>query len=158
MRKKKKKTTKLDNEVEFIELTVPFSRHIGRTKAWKSIIKSVTGDGAEQDVEIGNHGIDWTAVSVRGCFSAQRTLTPHGRFSDVCRITQAALFGEINMSYFCLPPRSFHMGKSSGTKKVTSSIFLGLKFWDGLLGQTSPAGGAKAIVQLSGPKGRGASG
>lgn len=54
----------LDNEVEFIELTVPFSRHMGRTKAWKNIIKSVTGDGAEPDVEIGNHRIDWASTSV----------------------------------------------------------------------------------------------
>jgi hypothetical protein len=80
--------------VEFIELTVPFSRHIGRTKAWRNIIKSVTGDGAELDVGLGNHRIDWTAISVRGCFSAERTLTSHGRFSDVSRITQAAVFWE----------------------------------------------------------------
>lgn len=80
--------------MEFIELTVPFSRHIGRTKAWKNIIKSVTGDGTELDVEIGNHRIDWTAISVWGCLLVERTLTSHRRFSDVSHITQAALFGE----------------------------------------------------------------
>lgn len=33
---------KNDNEMSFIELTIPFSRHISRTYARKHVIKSVT--------------------------------------------------------------------------------------------------------------------
>lgn len=33
---------KNDNEMSFIELTIPFSRHISRTNARKNVIKSVT--------------------------------------------------------------------------------------------------------------------
>lgn len=33
---------KKNNEVGFIELTVPFNRHISRTKAWKNVIKGLT--------------------------------------------------------------------------------------------------------------------
>lgn len=63
----------------------------------------------------------------------------------------------INMSYFCLPPRSFQMGKLSCMK----SDFLDLPRTE-VLGCTTGADfssrRSKAIVQLNGPKGREASG
>lgn len=117
----KKKKKKLDNEVEFIELTVPFSRHIGRTKAWKNIIKSVTGDGAEPDVEMGNHRIDWAAISLRRCLSAKRLLASQRGFQMASIHPGKLYLGSKSYSFLFPTCGPFHMGSSTCPKVTQSS-------------------------------------
>lgn len=111
----------LDNEVEFIELTVPFSRHIGRTKAWKNIIKSVTGDGAELDVEMGNHRIDWAAISMLRCLSAKRLLASQRGFQMASIHTGKLYLGSKLDGFLFATCGPFHMGSSTCPKVTQSS-------------------------------------
>lgn len=111
----------LDNEVEFIELTVPFSRHVGRTKAWKNIIKSVTGDRAELDVEIGDHRIDLAAIRALRCLSARRTLAPRRKFSDVFHIIPGNFLLAISQIASCLPPAGPSTWEGYPVQKLTQS-------------------------------------
>lgn len=107
--------------MEFIELTVPFSRHIGRTKAWKDIIKGVTGDGAEPDVEIRNHRIDWTVTSVLCCLSVKRPLTSQRGFRMASIYPGKLYLGGKSYGFLFPTCGPFHMGRSTCPKVTQSS-------------------------------------